>query len=98
MVTSIWGMFALWNERAILWSSERVPWALSGPCTQASALEMLGLERPSSLELCQLQQAFRRQAREMHPDRGGNAEAPVRPVRVRLSQIQLKLGLEDCWT
>ncbi|CAK9009693.1 unnamed protein product [Durusdinium trenchii] len=36
---------------------------------------MLGLKGQSSPELRELQQAFRRQALEMHPDRGGSAEA-----------------------
>ncbi|CAK9009695.1 unnamed protein product [Durusdinium trenchii] len=43
--------------------------------SEGGALEMLGLKGQSSPELRELQQAFRRQALEMHPDRGGSAEA-----------------------
>ena len=39
-------------------------------------MEILGLDgEPDPLELRELQKAFRSQARQLHPDSGGNAEA-----------------------
>eukprot|EP00434_Breviolum_minutum_P021908 symbB.v1.2.019337.t1/scaffold1523.1/size113860/4 len=42
--------------------------------SEDGALELLGLEHEISVEQRQLQQAFRAQARRLHPDSGGNAE------------------------
>lgn len=53
------------------------PW---GSCPQDGALELLGLEHEISVEQRQLQQAFRAQARRLHPDSGGNAEAGKLPT------------------
>ncbi|CAL1148355.1 unnamed protein product [Cladocopium goreaui] len=44
--------------------------------SESGALEILGLDgEPDLLELRELQKAFRSQARQLHPDSGGNAEA-----------------------